>query len=136
MVAARKRSPSPAPRERPALNMVQRTAQQGAPVIDGRTAARVRVAQRAWLCGEDGSVRGYALDLSPEGGRFGGAGTRLAIGSKLIVKLVLHERDPPLVMKAEVVRYAPARHCPHLCLQFLDAPPEEKARLAAFIAPA
>lgn len=135
MVAARKRSPAsvPAPRDRPATNLVKRTAQQGGPLVDARTSPRIRVAQRAWLCGQVGSIRGYALDLSVDGGRFGGAGTRLAVGAQLIVKLVLEEREPPLVMKAEVVRYAPALHCPTLCLKFLDGPADEKARLAAFV---
>lgn len=134
MVAARKR---PATNEfrspREARNVVKRTAQAGGPLIDARTAPRLRVAQRAWLCATDGSIRGYALDLSIDGGRFGGAGTRLEVGAQLIVKLVLDEREPPLVLKAEVVRYAPALHCPQLCLKFLAAPGDERARLSAFL---
>lgn len=133
MVAARKRSPEIRTTSRPATNIVQRTARHGGPIVEARTAPRVRVAQRAWLCGADGSIRGYALDLSVDGGRFGGAGTRLDIGAQVIVKLVLDEREQPLVMKAEVVRYAPALHCPHLCLKFIDAPGDEKARLAAWV---
>ena len=55
MVAARKRSPAsmPAPRARAATNVVKRTAIEGGPLVEGRTAPRVRVAQRAWLCSEE-----------------------------------------------------------------------------------
>jgi hypothetical protein len=103
------------------------------PLVDARRAPRVRVAQRAWLCGVDGSIRGYALDLSVDGGRFGGTGMHLEVGTRLIVKLLLDEREPPLVLRAEVKRYATALNSPHLCLRFTDAADGEKARLAAFV---
>lgn len=107
-----------------ATNIVRRAPKSDGPLVDARSARRVRVAQRAWLCGSDGSVRGYALDLSLEGGRFGGAGTRLPVGAGVIVKLILDEREAPLLIRAQVVRYAPALHCPELCLQFIEFPDE------------
>jgi hypothetical protein len=138
MVAARKNrvaTPRPAPsRPSGATNIVRRTKEASGVLVDARVSPRIRVAQRAWLCGADGSIRGYALDLSVEGGRFGGAGTRLEVGATVIVKLVLDEREAPLTVRAQVVRYAPALHCPELCMKFVDFPDDDaRARLRSFI---
>ncbi len=137
MVAARKNRapPRPAPsRSSAATNIVRRTKEASGVLVDARTSPRIRVAQRAWLCGADGSIRGYALDLSAEGGRFGGAGTRLEVGATVIVKLVLDEKEAPLTLRARVIRYAPALHCPELCMKFVEFPDDDaRARLRAFI---
>lgn len=138
MVAARKNNARAAnvratPRHA-ATNIVRRSKDLTAPLIDARSSSRVRVAQRAWLCGADGSIRGYVLDLSAEGGRFGGAATRLQPGERIIVKLLLDRHEAPLVVRAEVVRYAPALHCPELCMKFVEFPDDDtQAKLRAFI---
>ena len=137
MVAARKNRapPRPAPvRPSGATNIVRRTKVETGVLVEARTSHRIRVAQRAWLCSADGSIRGYALDLSTEGGRFGGAGTRLEVGAQVIVKLVLDEREAPLTVRAQVIRYAPALHCPELCMKFVEFPDDDaRARLRAFL---
>ena len=115
-----------------AKNLVRRT-ERDKQLVDGRRHARVKVCVRAWLCAEGGSARGYCLDLSRTGGRFGGMGVKLAVGQKLIAKLVVDEADAPVVVRAEVVRYAPLAGCPELCVRFLDSELEETFRLAAFL---
>ena len=127
-------------RNEPARNLVRtkRTAPTTSSValelVEGRTRPRVRVALAAWLCAETGSIRGYALDLSADGARFGGMGRTLVAGKRVLAKIVLANGDAPLVLRAEVVRYANA----DVCVKFLDGPSlesvEEQCRLRAFLA--
>ena len=129
MVAARIHS-SPAAR-----NVV--TAKKREANVDARRKPRARTALMSWLCTEAGSARGYALDLSANGARFGGMGTRFTVGELVLCKIVVDAADPPLVLRARIVRYAPASACPELCVRFLDgdgqAVVDEQFRLARFV---
>ncbi len=104
------------------------------PLVEGRRRPRVPVALRAWVCTEALSVRGFALDLTENGARFGGMGLKLKVGDAVIVKIVVDEADAPVVIKGEVVRYAPtAGACPDVCVRFVDAPVDEHFRVARFL---
>jgi hypothetical protein len=124
MVALR-RSPAPLASATPvARNVVKRT-ERDRPLVDARRAPRLRVALRAWLCGVEGSTRGYVLELSAGGARLGGMGTKHQPGDRLVAKIVLDEAEAPAVVKVEVVRYAPVAAsdrwaCPELCVKFLE----------------
>lgn len=115
----------------PTRNLVRRTERADLRVVEARRAERQRVALRAWLCGADGSQRGWILDLSTSGARLGGVGTRLKPGERVLCKVVLAETEAPAVLRAEVVRYAPVAAadrwaCPELCVRFLDDGPEHE----------
>jgi hypothetical protein len=118
-----------------ARNVVKRT--KRAVDVNARTKPRARVALQSWLCGPEQSQRGYCLDVSTTGARFGGMGTKLAVGDRILAKIVI-DKDAPLVLRAEVVRYSPSSSCPEVCVKFLDAPGietvEEQCRLARFVA--
>lgn len=114
-----------------AHNVVRRTERK--PLVEGRKEARARVACRAWLCAADASARGYALDVSAHGARFGGMGLLFAVGDRVLAKIVLEEHGEPLVMKAEIVRYAPASSCPELCVKFIDDNGDSHFRLARYV---
>lgn len=130
MVAAVARPPrpslaSPAPRPR-------------AVPREQRAKARRGVALRAWACADEGSKRGYVLDLSETGARIGGMGTSLKPGARVVLKIVLDEREPPVVVRAEIARYhvVVARSgpgCPELCARFVDVPLDEWFRIARFL---
>jgi hypothetical protein len=103
---------------------------------EARRAPRRRLALPAWLCGTEGSARGYALDLSQGGARFGGVGTKLRPGDRLLAKIVLDEREAPVVLRAEVVRLALVAAagraaCPEVCVRFIDSALEEQWRRPA-----
>jgi hypothetical protein len=106
-----------------ARNVVRRTAPDPLVLVEARGEKRAAVALKAWVCGAEHSARGYALDLSQDGARFGGMGTRFEVGDEVIVKLELAAHEAPAVLKAEVVRYAPAPSCPHLCVRFREESP-------------
>lgn len=115
----------------PARHPVRRAERADLRVVEPRRAERQRVALRAWLCGTDGSQRGWVLDLSTSGARLGGVGTRLQPGERVLCKLVLAAAEAPVVLRAEVVRYAPVAAadrwaCPELCVRFLDEGPEHE----------
>lgn len=112
--------------------------------VDARGAPRVRTAVPLWLCGDEGSARGWALELSATGARVGGVGACLAPGTRVVVKLAVAAGEAAVVLRAEVVRYAPVlahdgAACPELCLRFLDgaaaglAQALERARLEALL---
>lgn len=93
-------------------------------LVDGRGAARRRVALPAWLVLDESSLRGYVLELSAAGARLGGMGTRLRVGERVLAKMALHPHNPPVLLRAEVVRYTPvlatgAHACPELCIRFI-----------------
>ena len=122
-----------------ARNLVRTTARTSATtstltLVESRHKARTRVALASWLCSEIGSTRGYALDLSADGARFGGMGRGLAVGQRVLAKIVHDHGDAPLVLRAEIVRYQGG----DVCVRFLDAPGnatvEEHCRLRAFLA--
>ncbi|HEY4220907.1 MAG TPA: PilZ domain-containing protein [Myxococcota bacterium] len=97
---------------------------------------RARVAYASWLCAEEGSKHGYALDLSSTGARFGGMGLHFRVGDLVLAKIIIDAAEAPLVLRAEVVRYAPCGSaCPELCVKFLPGPGQavvdEQFRLAA-----
>ena len=118
-----------------AINVVKRSATSPERIIEGRNHQRARIALRAWLCDDDGSTRGYTLDLSPDGARVGGAGTRFKVGQSLLVKIVLDDAEPPAVLRAELIRYHPGISCPDLCLRFLPTSHvDELFRVARYVA--
>ena len=132
MVAAARLAPT---YQRIAINVVKRSAASPERIIEGRNHQRARIALRAWLCDDDGSTRGYTLDLSPDGARVGGAGTRFHVGQSLLVKIVLDDAEPPAVLRAELIRYHPGISCPDLCLRFLPTSHvDELFRVARFVA--
>ena len=133
MVAARKSQQHHA-HNAPAAKNVVRKAKRADAVVDVRREARVRVTLPAWVCGESLSGRGYALEMNAGGARFGGMGLKLRVGEPVLVKLVVDPQDAPVVMRGEVVRYAPNRGaCPDLCVRFVDAPVDEHFRIARFL---
>ena len=118
-----------------ATNLVRRGASSPERVLEARNHGRARIALRAWLCDDDGSCRGYTLDLSPDGARVGGAGTRFKVGQSLLLKVVLDDAEPPAVLRAELVRYHPGISCPDLCLRFLPTSHvDELFRVSRFVA--
>lgn len=118
-----------------ATNLVQRSDRTQSRIVEGRNQLRARIALRAWICDDEGARRGYTLDLSPDGARVGGAGTRFAVGQSVLLKVVLDEAEPPAVLRAEVVRYHPGVSCPDLCLRFLPTSHvDELFRVSRFVA--
>lgn len=117
-----------------ATNLVKRSAAAPERIHEGRNRLRARIALRAWICDDEGARRGYTLDLSPDGARVGGAGTRFTVGDRVVLKVVLDEAEPPVVLRAEVVRYHPGVSCPDLCLRFLPScHVDELFRVARFV---
>lgn len=132
MVAAVRLNPTP---HVAATNLVRRGAGAADRLGEARNHPRARIALRAWLCDDEGSTRGYTLDLSPDGARVGGAGTRFKVGQSLLLKVVLDDAEPPAVLRAELVRYHPGISCPDLCLRFLPTSHvDELFRVARFAA--
>lgn len=132
MVAAARLAPTP---RLAATNLVHKNGAAPERVVEARNHRRARIALRAWLCDDEGACRGYTLDLSPDGARIGGAGTRYAVGRTLLVKIVLDDAEPPVVLKAELVRYHAGITCPDLCLRFLPTSHvDELYRVARYVA--
>lgn len=135
MVAAARLSPTPRNSVMGATNLVNKSAASPEPIVEARNRQRARIALRAWLCDDDGSTRGYTLDLSPDGARVGGAGTRFRVGQSLLLKIVLDDVEPPAVLRAELVRYHAGVSCPDLCLRFLPTSHvDELFRVSRFVA--
>lgn len=119
------RSPAPAAPASVIQAVPRRVERTEVARVEDRASARHRVALQAWLCAEDASYRGYVLELSLGGARVGGVGTRLQPGERVLCKVVLSAGEAPVVLRAEVVRYAlvvAGDHfaCPELCVRFLD----------------
>ncbi|MBI1947645.1 MAG: PilZ domain-containing protein [Deltaproteobacteria bacterium] len=132
MVAAARLAPTP---RLAATNLVHKNAAAPERVVDARNHRRARIALRAWLCDDQGSSRAYTLDLSPDGARVGGAGSRFTVGQSLLLKIVLDDAEPPVVLKAELVRYHPGISTPDLCLRFLPTSHvDELYRVARYVA--
>lgn len=115
------------------------------PTVDARRAPRVRAASPLWLCGDAGSVRGWALELSSTGARVGGAGVALVPGARVVVKIAMPAGEASIALRAEVVRHAAVQReggvgCPEVCLRFLEDAEAgvvqalERARLEALLA--
>ncbi len=132
MVAAARLAPTP---RLAATNLVHKNSATPERVIEARNHRRARIALRAWLCDDEGASRGYTLDLSPDGARVGGAGSRFAIGQSVLLKIVLDDAEPPVVLKAELVRHHPGISTPDLCLRFLPTSHvDELFRVARYVA--
>ena len=104
-------------------------------VVEARNHQRARIALRAWVCDDEGAARAYTLDLSPDGARVGGAGSRFSMGQSVLLKLVLDDAEAPVVLRAEVLRYHPGVSVPDLCLRFLPSSHvDELFRVARYVA--
>lgn len=97
---------------------------------DPRAAPRREAALRCWLIDDEESARGYALDVSKEGARLCGVGSRYQEGQRLICKLVLDDKEPPLVMRCKVVRVCEG----DVGVRFLELGFDEWYRLGRFVA--
>jgi hypothetical protein len=99
-----------------ATNIVRRAPPRAdrARVHEAREQPRTQVTYKAWLCAESFSARGFVLDLSNDGARLGGVGFRFTPGERVILKVVADDAQPPVVLKAEVVRADP------VCVRFVD----------------
>jgi len=87
---------------------------------DLRVQKRAKVAMQAWIVDETQTARGYVLDLSEGGARVGGAGTRVPVGTRVLLKLKLTPTSVPLVVRAQVVRYDFDHGMPMCALRFLE----------------
>lgn len=96
---------------------------------DPRTAPRKPVALKCWLMDDDGAARGYALDVSEGGARLAGVGSRYQAGQRLLCKLVLDGKEPPLVMRCKVTRASNGE----VGVRFLELGFDEWFRLGRFV---
>src|SRR4051794_31470961 len=76
-----------------AKNLIRKVGAPQGGSRDDRKTLRASVALRAWLTDDDGASRGYALDLSETGARFGGMSTRHKAGDLLLAKIEIDPKD-------------------------------------------
>lgn len=96
---------------------------------DPRTAPRKDVALKCWLMDDEGSARGYALDVSKDGARLSGVGSRFALEQRLLCKLLLDDKEPALIVRCKVVRAAGGE----VGVRFLELGFDEWFRLGRFL---
>lgn len=97
---------------------------------DPREAPRREAALKCWLMREDESARGYALDVSKTGARVSGVGSRYSEGERMLCKLELGDKEPPVVLRCKVVRVAEGE----VGVRFLELGFDEWYRLGRFVA--
>ncbi len=96
---------------------------------DPRTATRKDVALKCWLMDDEGSARGYALDISKDGARLSGVGSRFTVGQRLLCKLLLDAKQPALVVRCKIVRVSSGE----VGVRFLELGFDEWFRLGRFL---
>lgn len=96
---------------------------------DPRAAPRKETALKCWLFDDEESARGYALDVSKDGARLCGVGSRFHEGQRLICKLALEDKEPPVVLRCKVVRVAEGE----VGVRFLELGFDEWYRLGRFV---
>ena len=101
---------------------------------DPRRTDRQQVALQCWAMKPTGTVRGYVLDLSEHGALLGGISKGFVIGQGMLLKMTLSSTEPPIILRAEAVRWHERETgARHLAVRFLEVPFDDWFRLARFL---